>query len=753
MATHSRNRNSAYGRYRTLTPEKEHKLREMEKLREEYLKRKREEMEREKALKSGGITLEINDVEFYAKQNALDHNTTRYDLLNSKDSPVILRRGQPFYICIRFKRNYDHNQDKIKLTFLIGPHPQVSKGTLIQLPVTKNQSFTKPKSQWDIRLHHQEPTLMHLQIQISSKAIVGVWSLNIETTHPNSTDPVHFQSNKNIYIIFNPWCKDDAVYMESELCRNEYVLNESGKIFVGSHKSPKGRRWIYGQFSSAALPAAMAILEASPLDYVGRANPVKVVRTISAMINSEDDNGVLKGRWDGSYEDGSAPWVWTGSNAILEEYLRNGGNAVKYGQCWVFAGVCTTVCRTLGIPCRPVTNFVSAHDTDDTLTIDKFFDPKGEKMELNDDSIWNYHVWNDCWMTRPDLPPGYGGWQAVDATPQETSDGIYQTGPASLEAVRRGEVGFTYDSPFVFSEVNADIIHWQKDDDLPLGWKKLKTNKYHVGRFILTKKAGVEDHKGDSDVENIINLYKNVEGTEEERIAIRNAATYGNFTELFDMPATEQEDVFFDMLEIDQIMIGEPFDIVMKIENRSNDIRTIFAVMSANTVYYTGINAHTVKKDIRQLVLKPRQKETLTINVSSKEYYDKLVDYSMMKIYAMATVKETKQTWTEEDDFAVEKPKLNLEISGHLQVGEPFELTASFANPLDRMLQDCIFIVEGPGLSEAHRFYYRDINPKETVVYRETFVPSKEGKRNIVVMFSSKQLIEVQGSMEVEVVP
>ena len=32
-------------------------------------------------------------------------------------------------------------------------------------------------------------------------------------------------------------------------------------------------------------------------------------------------------------------------------------------------------------------------------------------------------MWNDCWMARPDLPPGYGGWQAIDATPQETSDG------------------------------------------------------------------------------------------------------------------------------------------------------------------------------------------------------------------------------------------------------------------------------------------------------------------------------------------
>ena len=39
------------------------------------------------------------------------------------------------------------------------------------------------------------------------------------------------------------------------------------------------------------------------------------------------------------------------------------------------------------------------------------------------DSIWNFHVWNDVWMARPDLPRGYGGWQAIDATPQEASDG------------------------------------------------------------------------------------------------------------------------------------------------------------------------------------------------------------------------------------------------------------------------------------------------------------------------------------------
>ena len=32
-------------------------------------------------------------------------------------------------------------------------------------------------------------------------------------------------------------------------------------------------------------------------------------------------------------------------------------------------------------------------------------------------------MWNEAWMTRPDLESGHRGWQAFDATPQETSGG------------------------------------------------------------------------------------------------------------------------------------------------------------------------------------------------------------------------------------------------------------------------------------------------------------------------------------------
>ena len=60
------------------------------------------------------------------------------------------------------------------------------------------------------------------------------------------------------------------------------------------------------------------------------------------QVNSNDgDNGVLEGRWDGKYSDGTSPSAWTGSVKILEDYLLS-RRSVKYGQCWVFAGVLTT---------------------------------------------------------------------------------------------------------------------------------------------------------------------------------------------------------------------------------------------------------------------------------------------------------------------------------------------------------------------------------------------------------------------------
>lgn len=47
---------------------------------------------------------------------------------------------------------------------------------------------------------------------------------------------------------------------------------------------------------------------------------------------------------------------------------------------------CPQVSRALGIPCRVVTNFGSAHDTNSNLLIEFLYDEDGN--DISDDSVW-----------------------------------------------------------------------------------------------------------------------------------------------------------------------------------------------------------------------------------------------------------------------------------------------------------------------------------------------------------------------------
>ena len=55
--------------------------------------------------------------------------------------------------------------------------------------------------------------------------------------------------------------------------------------------------------------------------------------------------------------------------------------------------------------------------------------------------------------------------------------GKYQCGPCPVEAVRQGQIGIGFDTPFVFSEVNADWVNYMRDPTAVSGFKKTQSNK------------------------------------------------------------------------------------------------------------------------------------------------------------------------------------------------------------------------------------------------------------------------------------
>ena len=52
----------------------------------------------------------------------------------------------------------------------------------------------------------------------------------------------------------------------------------------------------------------------------------------------------------------------------------------------------------------------------------------------------------------------------------------------------------------------------------------------------------------------------------------------------------------------------------------------------------------------------------IRLDVDPSEYRDSLVDYLMLRVYAVVTVNETGQSWAGEDRFIMEKPELEITV-------------------------------------------------------------------------------------------
>uniref|UniRef100_A0A8D3AWL7 Protein-glutamine gamma-glutamyltransferase K n=1 Tax=Scophthalmus maximus TaxID=52904 RepID=A0A8D3AWL7_SCOMX len=653
----------------------------------------------------------------------MQHHTHLYQSEN-----FIVRRGQTFQMWITLSRPFDPSTDKLHLELKTGPLPSMSKGTHVIIPLVEGLE----DGRWEALSVNSPPT-----------AAIGRYQLTVETTCPNGQAMSTHDPANDIYMLLNPWCEDDKVFMDSEEERQEYVLNDVGLIYYGTEKQIGMRTWNYGQFNDGMLAACLFVLEKSGTPPSGWGDPVNVVRIISAMINSPDDLGVVEGNWSGNYSAGTSPTTWSGSVEILKEYHKNSGAPVKYGQCWVFAGIFTTVLRCLGVPSRTVTNFSSAHDTDVSLTTDVYLDENLDPIEhLNADSVWNFHVWNDCWMARPDLPPGYGGWQAVDATPQETSQGTFRCGPASLTAVRNGQVYLKHDCPFVFAEVNSDKIYWQRNIDGT--FSQIYSEKKTVGHNISTKAVGSEERS------DITHLYKHPEGTEEERIAVETACRYGTKAEAYSSPTAEDVSIEVTM-DGEGPKMGGDADLTIMLQNNSAEQRTIILHSQAAVMYYTGVHKAMIRKDVTDIDVLPNEVKVLEWSLEYTDYKNQLIDQAALMLTLSGRVKETQQVLATQFSFRLRTPNLTITPVGKAAVGQRMAVTISFTNPLPQVLKAVIFHFEGLGLLTARKITYGDIGSHASVSLTEHFVPTLPGPRKLLASLDCKQLTQVHGVTDITV--
>ena len=64
-------------------------------------------------------------------------------------------------------------------------------------------------------------------------------------------------------------------------------------------------------------------------------------------------------------------------------------------------------------------------------------------------------------MRRQDFHHAGHDWQVVDSTPVRMCDGIRRTGPCAVSALKKGELGSRWDSPFLHAAINGRKSHWK----------------------------------------------------------------------------------------------------------------------------------------------------------------------------------------------------------------------------------------------------------------------------------------------------
>ncbi|XP_054670573.1 coagulation factor XIII A chain [Grus americana] len=681
--------------------------------------------------------LRVVDIHMFQEPHEINkqqHHTDKY-----YSPKLIVRRGQSFQIQVDFNRPYKPETDRFWLEYLIGRYPQQNKGTYIPVLVG---DVLKP-GEWGAKITHKENNSVRLSIMSSATCIIGKFRLYVAVWTPFGILRTHRNSATDTYILFNPWCQQDAVYLDDEKEREEYVLNDVGIVFHGNINDIKVRSWSYGQFEENILDACLFLMDKAELDLSGRGNPIKICRVASAVINSRDDNGVIAGSWDNTYTYGVAPSAWTGSVDILLEYYSS-KQPVRYGQCWVFAGVFNTFLRCLGIPARLVTNYSSAHDNNANLQLDFFLDDEGKvDTKLTKDSVWNYHCWNEAWMTRPDLPVGFGGWQVVDGTPQETSDGMYRCGPASVQAIKHGHVCFQFDAPFVYAEVNSDIVYSRREKNGIQVIERIDTT--HIGQLIVTKKVG------DDGMMEITEEYKFQEGSAEERLALETAVMYGikkqTTQDTVYQPQTDVEMEF----QAQKAVLGSDFKVTITFRNKSRNYYTATTYLSGNIVFYTGVTKNEFKKHSFNAKLEPSSSSAFDVVIKSSEYLSELLDQASFHFFVTARINETGKILATQKATVLEVPTLRIKTQGETVAGKEMSVTVEFTNPLKQTLENVTLRLEGPGVLRTMKKEFRQIPMNSTLIWEVKCIPKRPGLRKLIASLNCDALRHVYGELNVQI--
>uniref|UniRef100_A0A4W6CMY1 protein-glutamine gamma-glutamyltransferase n=1 Tax=Lates calcarifer TaxID=8187 RepID=A0A4W6CMY1_LATCA len=640
-------------------------------------------------------------------------NHTSHETQGLSEKQLVVRRGKPFKLSLLFcGRLWNPHTERLVLEVWLGSLSE-------RIPVQFGNKWSD--------LQHWSSVTVHICSPVLSSVAVYNLLVHIETKYNRKSYAVG-----SFVLLCNPWLKDDPVYMPLDAQIQEYIKSDYGLVFMGTNLNVRSRPWSYGQYEPGVLEACLRLLQVSPQhlsdkdkDYIRRADPVYLSRVVCAMVNCNDDLGILEGKWQGSYKDGVKPTDWSSSADILHHWVSSNYSPVRYGQCWVFASVLCTVMRVLGIPSRVVTVFNAAHDGNANQKIEEFYSSTGEKLNLSKDSIWNFHVWVECWMRRLDLGAEFDGWQIVDPTPQEKSAGIFCCGPCPVGAVQQRCLGVPYDTPFLYASVDADIVQLIVRDGLVVG-RRMDTES--VGQLIYTKSIGSDSP------ENLTSTYKSKK--------IRSCVCEAFQEEIqkdFSSPEGMSPGLEVSLSINGVPTVGESISMSVTVTNQSSNPRVLMEYLNAQLKEYNSDPQKSFWKTHREVHIQPHEVLTLKHTIPPSDYESVMADDDIVNLAVVIKDVRTEERVLDTKDFNISSPQITIEIEGgdSIQMKKEHTVQVSFTNNFTKTLSGAVLTVEGSGLLKGKQEVRLPLlQPGKKIEKRMSIMATSPGTKVLMATFS-----------------
>lgn len=661
-----------------------------------------------------GQGLGIKSCDFQAARNNAEHHTN--DISSQR---LIVRRGQPFTISLHFQapvHTFLRALKKVALIAQTGKQPSKANGT----QATFSVSSLGDRKWWSAMVEERDDQSWTISVTTPADAIIGHYSLLLQVSDRK-------QCLGQFTLLFNPWNREDAVFLGNEAQRREYLLNQNGLIFLGTADCIQAEPWDFGQLEEDVIDLGLSLLTVdNRVEKWG--NPVHVARVLGALLHILKEKFVLPTVKIQTTEERALLNKRRGSAPILRQWVTGHGRPVYEGQAWVLAAVACTVLRGLGIPARVVTTFTSAQGTGGDLLVNEYYNEEGlQNGEGNRGRAWIFQTSTECWMARPDLLEVYDGWQILYPSALKGGEVLEACDLVPVRAIKEGIVWLTPAASDIFASINASCVVWKCREDGTL--ELTDCNTKYFGNNISTKNVDCDRQ------EDITQNYKYPEGSSQEKMVLEKVHKYRMKHKndgIYPPPCETDDPLHLFLKAPSSLALGKNVEFSVNLLNPTDQEKEVQLAIGLQAVYYNGVLAAKLWRKNFVLILSANSAEKISTSLFNSSFEQSLPENSFLRLTAMAT--HSSLPCFAQQDIAICRPHLAIEMPETAQQHQPLMALVSIHNPLDVPLEDCVISIFGKGLVHREKSYrVNSVQPRNTLRTQLEFVPMKVGCQRLTV--------------------